>query len=304
MKRVLTPYVTQGGGAKSFNVNSLIKDMTGALLEIEFSIPPYYALVGRALITLEGIALIGDPNYKMVMEAYPYVADRILSEKDSPALRKALADILYNEGSFSASRLVALIYAALGVIATDSDSFISLDTLPKDSSSLEDVIKFVVGEDAEALREALLPEVVTALDIFTRRATNRSVQGLRNSTPSPLRGGLELALPLRQMEETCELSQSEEIYLESLVDFASEVAEFDVRSVLDNPLNGLSRIPQLGQRLGSLSGLGTADRSRLVSFGEEVTRRVASKGMDRLLSVLRLPRSSSSSRSRPGDRRV
>lgn len=40
------------------------------------------------------MALTGDPDYRIVMEAYPFVTRKIISD-DSPALQRALRDILY-----------------------------------------------------------------------------------------------------------------------------------------------------------------------------------------------------------------
>lgn len=54
MKRVIGPYVFQGGGAKSLNYQSLARDLARATLEIPFNIPSYFALVARALGILEG----------------------------------------------------------------------------------------------------------------------------------------------------------------------------------------------------------------------------------------------------------
>ena len=54
MKRVIGPYVFEGGGAKSLNYQSLVKDLARATLEIPFNIPPYFALITRALGILEG----------------------------------------------------------------------------------------------------------------------------------------------------------------------------------------------------------------------------------------------------------
>ncbi|CAN0184379.1 unnamed protein product, partial [Ectocarpus sp. 4 AP-2014] len=94
MKRVIGPYVFEGGGAKSLNYQSLARDLGRATLEIPFNIPPYFALIARALGILEGVALTGDPDYRIVMEAYPFVTRKIISD-DSPALQRALRDILY-----------------------------------------------------------------------------------------------------------------------------------------------------------------------------------------------------------------
>lgn len=57
MKRVIGPYVFEGGGAKSLNYQSLARDLGRATLEIPFNIPPYFALIARALGILEGAFL-------------------------------------------------------------------------------------------------------------------------------------------------------------------------------------------------------------------------------------------------------
>lgn len=43
-------------------------DLQSATLEIPFSVPPYMSLLARSVATLEGIALVGDPNYQMVSQ--------------------------------------------------------------------------------------------------------------------------------------------------------------------------------------------------------------------------------------------
>jgi len=46
----------------------------------------YYALILRSLTVLEGLALQADPEYKLLKKAYPYIAQRVLTD-DSPELR-------------------------------------------------------------------------------------------------------------------------------------------------------------------------------------------------------------------------
>lgn len=67
-----TTKTATGGGAKNLDIRSLSADLTRATLEIPFSIPSYFALVARALGILEGIALSGDPDYRVVLGAYVY----------------------------------------------------------------------------------------------------------------------------------------------------------------------------------------------------------------------------------------
>lgn len=76
-----------------------------------FKIPPYFALVIRAIGVLEGIALVGNPNFAIIDEAYPYIARRLMTD-DSPRLKAALRYMVYGrEGSFDAEKLIDLLQA-------------------------------------------------------------------------------------------------------------------------------------------------------------------------------------------------
>ena len=65
--RVLSPYL-RGGGAKSLDFQSLSQDLIRTSMQIPFSVPPYMSLLARSTATLEGIALMGYPNYQMVSQ--------------------------------------------------------------------------------------------------------------------------------------------------------------------------------------------------------------------------------------------
>jgi len=58
-----------------------------------FRIPPYFALIIRAISVLEGIALVRDSDFAIVDEAYPYLSKRLLTD-DSPRFREALRSAL------------------------------------------------------------------------------------------------------------------------------------------------------------------------------------------------------------------
>lgn len=48
-----------------------------------------FALIIRAISVLEGIALVGDPGFAIVDEAYPFIAKLLLTDQ-SPRLQAAL----------------------------------------------------------------------------------------------------------------------------------------------------------------------------------------------------------------------
>mmetsp|Transcript_2341 Transcript_2341/g.5761 ORF Transcript_2341/g.5761 Transcript_2341/m.5761 type:complete len:824 (-) Transcript_2341:82-2553(-) len=100
-----------GGGAKSINFQELAADLAEITFEYPFKIPPYFALVIRAIGVLEGIALVGNPNFAIIDEAYPYIARRLMTD-DSPRLKAALRYMVYGrEGSFDAEKLIDLLQA-------------------------------------------------------------------------------------------------------------------------------------------------------------------------------------------------
>ena len=90
LERILEPYVFQGGGLGSFtagedrvNWGTVLRELGKAIVEIPFKIPPEFALIARAVGCLEGIALTADPNFRMVLEAYPLVAARVVESSRS-----------------------------------------------------------------------------------------------------------------------------------------------------------------------------------------------------------------------------
>jgi len=101
----------EGGGAKNINFQELAADLAQITFDYPFRIPPYFALIIRAIGVLEGIALVGNPDFAIVDEAYPYIARRLLTDP-SPRLREALRYMVYGRtGVFDADRLIDLLVA-------------------------------------------------------------------------------------------------------------------------------------------------------------------------------------------------
>lgn len=100
-----------GGGAKSINFQELAGDLAQITFDYPFRIPPYFALVIRAISVLEGIALVGNPDFAIIDEAFPYIARRLMTD-ESPRLRAALRYMVYGkEGTFDAEKLIDLLEA-------------------------------------------------------------------------------------------------------------------------------------------------------------------------------------------------
>ncbi|GMH87320.1 hypothetical protein TL16_g10817, partial [Triparma laevis f. inornata] len=95
MDKALSPYI-MGGGAKTAvgGFQAMTTDALVVLNDIPFSIPAYFAILGRAIVTLEGVALTGNPNYGIIMESYPFIARKLMKE-DTPLLQRSLQELLY-----------------------------------------------------------------------------------------------------------------------------------------------------------------------------------------------------------------
>ena len=62
----------------SGQLKGVSRELNAVFFDYPFTVPAYFALITRALIVLEGIAVHGDPQFDIFAAAYPY------------ALRKAL----------------------------------------------------------------------------------------------------------------------------------------------------------------------------------------------------------------------
>lgn len=215
MDKALTPYV-KGGGAKVYaeevsnmygvqedavgGFQAITQDFLTVLNDVPFSIPPYFALLARAIVTLEGVALTADPDYGLIIEAYPFVARKLLAEGRAE-IQTVLQEILYQDGgTFTATRLASLLNSAAGNVAKEDGAvFASLDSVPEDGLSLNQTVKFLLSDDAAAVRKLLTNEGKTAVDLLLRQALRKGIPQVASRVPSlPSLPGL--GAPPQQME--------------------------------------------------------------------------------------------------------
>ncbi|NJR70613.1 MAG: AarF/ABC1/UbiB kinase family protein [Synechococcales cyanobacterium CRU_2_2] len=156
-----------GSSVAELNFKSMTDQLSELMYEYPFRVPAYYALIIRSLVTLEGIAINVDPEFKVLSKAYPYIAKRLLTDP-SPELRASLRDLLFKDGSFRWNRLENLLSNA-----RDSDDY-DLDRV------LDQTIDFLFSERGEFIREQLVDEVVNSLDLLGRSTLQQMSSGLRS----------------------------------------------------------------------------------------------------------------------------
>jgi predicted unusual protein kinase regulating ubiquinone biosynthesis (AarF/ABC1/UbiB family) len=96
--------------------NFNFRTVTGAFNELVYEypirIPERFSLVIRSLLTQEGICMTLQPDFRFLEVAYPYVAKRLLTDRDA-SLRERLIQVLFdNRGKFQWKRLENLIALA------------------------------------------------------------------------------------------------------------------------------------------------------------------------------------------------
>ncbi len=168
-----------GASVAELNFQSIVNQLSELMYEYPFQVPAYYALIIRSLVTLEGIAIGVDPNFKVLSAAYPYVAKRLLTDP-SPELRKSLSDLLFKEGKFRWNRLENLLRHARDSSDYDFDA------------ALDQALEYLFSERGELIRVRLTDELVKGLDALGRNAlqrvtyTFRQQVGLNGHKPSTL----------------------------------------------------------------------------------------------------------------------
>lgn len=155
-----------GASVAELNIKSITDDLSALMYEYPFRVPAYYALIIRSLVTLEGIAINIDPNFKVLSEAYPYVAKRLLTDQ-APELRSSLRDLLFKEGTFRWNRLENLLRNARNSQDYDFDLV------------LNQGIDFLSSERGAFIRDKLVDEVVKGLDALGRNVLHNFTYLLR-----------------------------------------------------------------------------------------------------------------------------
>ncbi len=140
-----------GASVAEINIKSITDQLSSLMYEYPFTVPAYYALIIRSLVTLEGIAIHVDPEFKVLSKAYPYVAKRLLTDQ-SPELRESLRDLLFKDGRFRWNRLENLLQNARSNQEYDLDQV------------LDQAVDFLFSERGEFIRANLVNEIIKGLD--------------------------------------------------------------------------------------------------------------------------------------------
>jgi predicted unusual protein kinase regulating ubiquinone biosynthesis (AarF/ABC1/UbiB family) len=204
-----------GTNVADLDFKSVTDQLSGVMYEFPFQVPAYYALIVRSLVTLEGIAISVDPEFKVLSKAYPYVAKRLLTDP-APDLRNSLKELLFKDGSFRWNRLENLLSNARSNDEYDLNQVIdqSLDYLLSDRGTF--------------IRDYLADEIVRGLDNFGYNTLQNVTQAIQKGI------GIEVKHTTQQPQQMSDSLQ----HIQRIWGILQQTKGFD-------PAIVLPRIPQL-----------------------------------------------------------
>ena len=156
----------EGASVADLNIKSITDDLSALMYEYPFRVPPYYALIIRSLVTLEGIAIYIDPNFKVLSEAYPYVAKRLLTDPANE-LRTSLQELLFKDGKFRWNRLENLLKNARSNQEYDLNLVVNQG------------VEFLSSDRGAFIRDRLVDEFFNSIDAVSKNALHNFTYVLR-----------------------------------------------------------------------------------------------------------------------------
>jgi predicted unusual protein kinase regulating ubiquinone biosynthesis (AarF/ABC1/UbiB family) len=168
-----------GDNVGSFNFKAITDRFSELMYDYPFRVPARFALIIRAVVSQEGLALRLDPTFRIIRVAYPYVAKRLLAG-DTAEMREKLLEVLFDKnGRLQIERLENL----LAVVENDGAP---TDLIPVAGAGL----KLLLGPEGSSLRQRLLLTLVRDDRLHTDDL--QQLLGLLRRTFSPRRlaGGM------------------------------------------------------------------------------------------------------------------
>ena len=116
-----------------------------------FRVPSRFALIIRAVVSQEGLALRLDPEFKILKVAYPYIAKKLLTDNSEEILGILLEVVFDDKGRIQIEKVESL----LNTLFNDSEN-INSDLIPVANAGL----KLFVSKQGSEVRKNLLLSLI------------------------------------------------------------------------------------------------------------------------------------------------
>ena len=170
-----------GDSVGSFNFKAITDRFSELMYDYPFRVPARFALIIRAVVSQEGLALRLDPQFKIIAVAYPYVAKRLLAG-DTHEMREKLMEVIFDgDGSLRLERLESL----LDVVGKEQTQ-VGTELIPVAGAGL----KLLLGRDGGDLRRRLLLTLIKDDRLDTTDLKNLTDLMRRTFGPARLAQGM------------------------------------------------------------------------------------------------------------------
>jgi hypothetical protein len=133
------------------NFRNVIQKLGDVMYKFPFSLPPFYIAIIRCLGVLEGLAIQVDKDFRIINDAYPYIAARLLTDQSSE-LQEALRQLLFKDNEPRWERLQELLEKAGDT--NDYDSSLAVDQL----------ITYLASPQGTPVTEILIKQSIDIID--------------------------------------------------------------------------------------------------------------------------------------------
>ena len=116
-----------------------------------FRVPSRFALIIRAVVSQEGLALRLDPEFKILKIAYPYIAKKLLTDNSEEILDILLEVVFDQKGQIQIEKVESL----LNILFRDSEN-INSDLIPVANAGL----KLFISKKGSEVRKNLLLSLI------------------------------------------------------------------------------------------------------------------------------------------------
>ena len=140
-----------GAEVGNFNLKNVTDKFSKLMYSYPFRVPSRFALIIRAVVSQEGLALRLDPEFKILKIAYPYIAKKLLTDNSEEILEILLEVVFDNEGRIQIEKVESL----LNILFKDSEN-INSDLIPVANAGL----KLIVSNKGSSVRKNLLLSLI------------------------------------------------------------------------------------------------------------------------------------------------
>ena len=140
-----------GAEVGNFNLKNVTDKFSKLMYSYPFRVPSRFALIIRAVVSQEGLALRLDPEFKILKIAYPYIAKKLLTDNSEEVLEILLDVVFDNEGRIQIEKVESL----FNILFKDSEN-INPDLIPVANAGL----KLFLSKEGSEVRKNLLLSLI------------------------------------------------------------------------------------------------------------------------------------------------